>query len=127
VTPRALLTQLSAGRIALGASLIAAPRIVAGMWLGEDGRRPAVGVLGRGFGARDLVLGAGTLGAMRSGRGLRTWVLAGLVADATDLGATIAGRDHLPRASVPMLAGLAGGALVVGAVVLASGDDSPQA
>jgi hypothetical protein len=64
---------------------------------------------------------------MRSGRGLRAWVLAGLVADATDLGATVAGRDHLPRSAVPLLAVLAGGALVVGAVALASGDDSPQA
>jgi hypothetical protein len=127
VTPRALLTQLNAGRIAVGASMIAAPQIVAGSWLGGDGRRPAVGVLGRAFGARDLVVGAGTLGAMRSGRGLRTWVLAGLVADATDLGATVAGRDHLPRSAVPLLAVLAGGALVVGAVALASGDDSPQA
>jgi hypothetical protein len=127
VTPRALLTQLNAGRVALGASMIAAPQIVAGRWVGADGRRPTVGVLGRAFGARDLVLGAGTLGAMRSGRGLRPWLLAGLVADATDLGATVAGREHLPRASVPMLAVLAGGALVVGAVALASGDDSPQA
>jgi hypothetical protein len=127
VTPRALLTPLSAGRVALGASLIAAPQIVAGMWLGADGRRPAVGVLGRAFGARDLVLGAGTLAAMRGGQSLRSWLIAGLVADATDLAATIAGRDHLPRTSGPLIVGLAGGALVVGAVALASGDDSPQA
>jgi hypothetical protein len=127
VTPRALLTQLNAVRVVIGASLIAAPQVVAGMWLGKDGRRPAVRVLGRGFGARDLVLGAGTLGAMRSGRPTRPWVVAGLVADATDLGATLAGRADLPRESGPLLAGIAGAALVVGAVALASGDDSPQA
>jgi hypothetical protein len=127
VTPRALLTQLNAGRVALGLSLIAAPHVVAGMWLGADGRRPAVRVLGRAFGARDLVLGAGTLGAMRSGQSARPWVVAGLVADATDLGATLAGRDHLPRSSAPALVGIAGAALVAGAVALASGDDSPQA
>jgi hypothetical protein len=124
VTPRALLTQLSAGRIAMGATLLAAPQIVTGIWLGADGRRPAVRVLGRGFGARDLVLGAGTLGAMRSRQGVRTWVLAGLVADATDLAATLAARDRLPRTSGPLLIALAGGALVVGAAALASGDDS---
>jgi hypothetical protein len=127
VAPRALLTQLSAGRVALGASLVAAPQIVAGMWLGADGRRPAVVVLARSFGARDLVLGAGTLAAMRGGQSLRSWLIAGIVADATDLAATIAGRDHLPRTSGPLIVGLAGGALVVGAVALASGDDSPQA
>jgi hypothetical protein len=127
VTPRALLTQLNAGRVAIGACLIAAPQIVAGMWLGEDGRRPAVRVLGRAFGARDLVLGAGTLGAMRSGQPTRPWIVAGLVADATDLGATLAGRDHLPRTAAPALVGIAGAALVAGAVALASGDDSPKA
>jgi hypothetical protein len=122
VTARALLTQLNAGRMALGAGLIARPELVTGQWLGKDGRRPAVKVLARAFGARDAVLGAGTLDALRNGRPLRPWVLAGIVADATDLLATHFGRHHLPRPSAPLIYALAGGALLVGA---ANVEDSP--
>ncbi|MEA2421832.1 MAG: hypothetical protein QOF55_931 [Thermoleophilaceae bacterium] len=125
--PRDLLTQLSAGRIALGVALIARPRLVTGRWLGKDAQRPAVDVLARAFGARDAVLGAGTLAAMRGGPGaLRPWLLAGLAADAVDLLTTHAAREHLPRASAPLIYALAGGALVAGAANLASGDDSPK-
>jgi hypothetical protein len=125
VTPRDLLTQLSAGRIAIGAALLAKPELVTGPWLGRDGRRPAVAVLARGFGARDLALGAGTLAAMRARHGLKPWLVAGLIADAGDLLATHAGRHHLPKPSAPLIYALAGGALVAGAANLASGDDSP--
>ena len=112
VKPRDLLTQLSAGRIALGATLIVKPQLVTGMWLGRDGQRPAIAVLGRGFGARDAVLGAGTLAGDARGQGLRPWVYAGLLADAADLLATHFGRDHLPKASARLIYALAGGALV---------------
>lgn len=101
------------------------PQLVTGRWLGKDGERPAIAVLGCAFGARDAVLGAGTLAAMRAGHGLRPWLFAGLVADATDLLATHLGRHQLPRASAPLIYALAGGALVAGAANLGSGDDSP--
>jgi hypothetical protein len=126
VKPRALLTQLNAGRVAIGAVLMARPDLVTGQWLGKDGRRPAVKVLGRGFGARDAVLGAGTLQALRSGESLRPWLLAGLFADAADLLATHAGRDHLPRSSASLISVLAGGALLVGLANLAD-SPAPQA
>jgi hypothetical protein len=123
--PRDLLTQLAAGRIAIGATLIVRPEVVTAGWLGRDGRRPAIAVLGRAFGARDAVLGAGTLAAIRSGQGLRPWLYAGLFADAADLIATHLGRHQLPKASAPLIYAIAGGALAVGAANLASGDDSP--
>jgi hypothetical protein len=126
VKPRDLLTQLSMGRIAIGAVLMARPELVTGPWLGKDGRRPAVQMLGRAFGARDAVLGAGTLAAMRGGGGaaLRPWLLGGLAADAVDLTATHLARHDLPRHAAPLIYALAGGALVAGAANLASGDDS---
>ena len=125
--PRDLLTLLAAGRIALGAGLIVKPDLVTGIWLGRDGRRPAIGALSRGFGARDAALGAGTLGAMRSGGSLRPWILAGIAADATDLVAVYAARDSLPSYAVPMIYALVGGALVAGVVNLAAMEDSPSA
>jgi hypothetical protein len=126
VKPRALLTQLNAGRIAIGAVLMARPDVVTGQWFGKDGHRPAVTVLGRSFGARDAVLGAGTLQALRSGQSLKPWVLAGLFADAADLLATHAGRDHLPPPSAPLIYALAGGAFLVGLANLAD-SPAPQA
>jgi hypothetical protein len=124
VTARDLLTQINAGRIAIGAGLLARPDLVTGKWLGRDGRRPAVGVLARSFGARDAALGAGTLDAIRSGRPLRPWVLAGIACDAADLLATHFGRHDLPRSVAPLMYAVAGSALLVGAANLA---DSPAA
>ena len=72
------------------------------------------------------MLGAGTLQALRSGQSLRPWLLAGLVADAADLSATHAGRDHLPPSAAPLIYALAGGALLVGLANLAD-SPAPQA
>ena len=122
--PRALLAQLSAGRIAIGAGLIARPEAVTSRWVGKDGERPGGRVLARALGARDAALGAGTLAALRGGQPTTPWVLAGLLCDATDLLATHAARDRLPRAAAPLIYVMAGGALVAGAANLGSGDDS---
>ena len=124
--PRDLLTQLSVGRILLGATMIAKPPLGVGRWVGNVGSRPGGGVLSRALGARDAGLGAGTLAAMGSGGdALRPWLIAGVVADTTDLLATHAARDDLPRGAALMIYALAGGAIVAGLVNLAAGDDSP--
>ena len=122
MTPRALLTQLNAGRVALGATLIARPELATGRWVGRDGSRPGGQVLARGLGARDAALGAGTLVALRGGGPTLPWVLGGILADTTDLLATHAARDRLPRGAAAMIYVLAGGALVAG---LANLPDSP--
>jgi hypothetical protein len=126
VTPRALLTQLSAGRIALGAVLLARPEMATGRWVGRDGERPGGRVLARGLGARDAALGAGTLAALRGGGPIVPWVLGGLLADTTDLLATHAARERLPRGAAAMIYALAGGAVVAGLANLAD-STSPQA
>jgi hypothetical protein len=124
VKPRDLLTQLSLGRLGLGASLVARPDLATSMWVGRDGKRAGGQVLARALGARDAALGAGTLAAVRGGQPTRPWVLAGLVCDATDLLATHAARHHLPKAAAPLIYGLAGTALLVGALNV---EDSEQA
>jgi hypothetical protein len=118
---------MSAGRVVLGALMIARPPLAVGRWVGGVGDRPGGHVLSRALGARDAALGAGTLAAMRSGStaALRPWLLAGLMADTTDLLATHTARDDLPRGAALMIYVLAGGAIVGGALNLASGDDSP--
>jgi hypothetical protein len=126
VNPRALLTQLSLGRIALGATLIARPELATGRWVGRDGSRPGGQVLARGLGARDAALGAGTLTALRGGGPTTPWILGGLFSDATDLLATHTARERLPRGAAAMIYVLAGGALVAGLANLAD-SPSPQA
>jgi hypothetical protein len=118
--------QLSAGRIALGAAMIARPPLVTSGWVGSAGDSPAGKVLTRALGARDAALGAVTLAAMRSGQPLRPLVIAGLVCDGTDLLATHANRHDLPRMAAPLIYALAGGALLVGAANLTD-SPAPQA
>jgi len=122
VTARGLLAQLNAGRVVVGAGLIARPHMATSMWVGRDGERPGGEVLARALGARDAALGAGTLAALRTGQPITPWVLGGLFCDATDLLATHAARHRLPRAAAPLIYALAGGALVAG---LANVADSP--
>jgi hypothetical protein len=124
VKPRDLLTQLSAGRIALGAAMIVKPPLVTSGWVGAVADRPGGQVLARALGARDAALGAVTLAAMRSGAPVRPLVLAGIVCDATDLLATHATRHNLPRAAAPLIYALAGGALLAGAANLADSEPS---
>jgi hypothetical protein len=126
VSPRDLLTQLSAGRIAIGATLVAKPELATSGWVGRDGSRPGGRVLARGLGARDMALGAGTLAAARGGQSTTPWVLGGLLCDATDLLATHAGRGRLPRGAAPLIYALAGGALLAGLANLAD-STPPQA
>jgi hypothetical protein len=126
VKARGLLSQLNAGRVVLGTGLIARPQMATSMWVGRDGERPGGQVLARALGARDAALGAGTLAALHTGQPIMPWVLGGLLCDATDLLATHAGRDHLPRPSAPLIYALAGGALIVGLANLAN-SPAPQA
>jgi hypothetical protein len=126
VKPRDLLMQLSAGRIAIGAAMVAKPPLVAGGWVGKDSRRPGGQVITRALGARDAALGAATIAALRGGQPVKPLVLAGLVCDGTDLLATHAARQDLPRMAAPMIYALAGAALLVGAANLAD-SPAPQA
>ncbi len=123
---RALLTQLSAGRIAIGTGLLVRPQL-AELWIGKDGRRSTVAVVVRALGIRDAVLGAGTLAATRSGQSLRPWLVAGLASDATDLAATAFARRDLSSGSARAIYAIAGSAVAVGVIAIASGDDLPDA
>ena len=76
----------SAGRIAIGVGMIAAPE-PALRALGFSDVGPATAALGRIAGIRDLVLGAATLAAFDDPARLRTASLANAVADAGDAAA----------------------------------------
>ncbi len=125
---RTAAAALAAGRVAIGLGLLVAPATIGRIWIGRDADRRSVQVLVRAFGARDVVLGAGALLAMRHGRGLRGWVEAGAVADAADALATLAARDELPDLGSATTVVLAGSAAVTGAwAARAIGHDAPPA
>jgi hypothetical protein len=125
VKPRALLTQLSIGRLLIGTTMIVKPSLGVGRWVGRVGDNPGGEVLSRALGARDAGLGAGALAAKGNADALRPWLIAGIVADTTDLLATHAARDDLPRGAALMIYVLAGGAIAAGLANLAGGSDSP--
>ena len=111
---RALLRMLSAGRIAVGSALLAAPRTAARGWVGEGAGAPGVAVLTRALGIRDLVLGAGTLRALEAGDPVRSWAQLGAACDAVDLAATVLAVRHIGvRRALPVVA-VAGTAAAIG-------------
>jgi hypothetical protein len=119
--------MLSIGRVVLGAALLATPRLGTGGWIGSHAREPAVKVIARGLGARDVGIGAATLAALDGGGPLRPLLTAALVADSTDLVATLLTRDHLPRFAAPLLVAAAGSGIALGAIALAGTDDGAPA
>ena len=75
---------------------------------------PGTRVATRALGARDLAIGLGTAYAAGQGDGARPWLLAGVLADATDLAATLRARDDLSAAAVAGVGVIAGGSVLLG-------------
>lgn len=81
---RQALRFVAAGRIAIGAAMLAAPRRVAAGWVGPGAATASVGLLARAFGAREVALGVGTLKSLDSPGPSRGWVMAGVLTDGLD-------------------------------------------
>lgn len=117
---RLLTGLLGVGRLALGTTAVTCPTTAAAAWTGpRNTRSPAVRVLGRAAGGRDIALGIGSLHALcrgdRDGHALASWLTAAAVADAVDVLVTIAHRDEIPGARRWAVLGAAGTATVTGA------------
>ncbi len=106
---------MAIGRMALGAGLLARPAQTAHGWLGDDISRPVTRMLVQSIGARDLLLGAGTLLALQSGQPARRWVQVAIAADAADTVLTLLAFRSLPAvgriATLAMTVGAAAGGL----------------
>jgi len=87
---------LAAGRVAIGAVLLAAPRLGLGMWIGRDAADGAVAPVGRALGIREVVLGAIALHTLDTSQVGARWLRTLAVCDAVDLAATLAARRALP-------------------------------
>ena len=95
-TPEELAKILGGARIASGVAFIAMSRPLGHLLIGEDAYGAGAQLFIRAFGARDALLGAGTLLAMRSKRPGRPWLIAAGLADAFDAAATAAAYQQLP-------------------------------
>jgi hypothetical protein len=111
---------LNGPRMLVGLSSIAVPR-QAFRAAGLDTRRnPQLPFMTRMFGVRDLTLGAGAL--TTSGSERRRWLQAGVLADAVDAAAAVAGirAGYLSPRTGAVMAGVAIAATALGLVALAS-------
>src|SRR3954451_17204948 len=130
VNPLALLrhgaTAVAVARVALGVVALARPSVPARPWVGEPADEIGLQVLGRALGARDLVLGLGTLAAARESLAAggkppagpwpaAAWYAAGALSDVLDLTITVTAWPRLPRATRWLVAASAGGAALAGA------------
>jgi hypothetical protein len=112
--PTSLTRIQAAGRVAIGTAMVLAPDRVAASWIGgRDGDRPGPQVLTQALGIRDAAIGAGVL-ATAGGEAARTWLLAGVAADAVDLAATLRARDSLPAPAVAGVSVIAAGSALLG-------------
>jgi hypothetical protein len=104
--------------MAVGVASWATPRL-AGRLFGLDAEaNPQSPYLARLFGARDLALAWGVLGA--EGNARRQWLVAGLACDAADVLAGVAGGrgGYLPKVTSVLVSGTALSAVALGSVAL---------
>jgi hypothetical protein len=117
-------TAMAASRVGVGIVALAAPAVVAQIWVGGAGDGPSGHVrgrvLGRALGGRDLALGLGALAALRRERAAGVWVGLGALADGVDLMATARSWRDLPSPQRWLVALSSGGAAAVGAVAAVS-------
>ncbi len=114
------------GRIAVGVAMLAAPALAARGWIGHDAGRPAVKVIIRGFGGRDLALGLGVAIALDRGAPVRGWLEASALADVGDFLATMLAGDSIPALGRKGIAALAAGSALT-ALALSRALDEPPA
>jgi hypothetical protein len=116
LSSRALSASVAAGRVVIGAALLAAPAATGRRWLGSAAETGGGGVAVRALGARDFTLGVLTLVALRDESPLGPVLVAGSAfCDLADGGALLAARREVPAA------GVATGVFAFGSAALGAG------
>jgi hypothetical protein len=109
---------IAIGRIAVGSGAWLTPNLSGRLFGLDPEGNPQLPYVGRLFGARDVVLGAGVLRSPRKQRD--AWVTAGLACDVADAAAgVLAGaRGQLPLAAAALVTATAGAFALTGAWLL---------
>ena len=101
---------IARGRIVMGLAMLVVPSVMLRVMFGRDASTRTARVLARMFGAREVVLGVGTITSVKERTQDAEWVSASAVADAVD-GLVMAFSPGVPRRSRP--AALLGGSAAV--------------
>lgn len=105
-------------RIAYGLALLVAPeKVAAKRWLGKGAQEPAAQVPLRGLGAREVALHGLALVTYLRGSAVRPMLAASIAGDFADVGATAIAREGLPEGSASATTVVAGGSLLLTAIV----------
>ena len=109
---RTTVLAIARGRVVMGLAMLLVPSVMLRIMFGRDASTRTARVMARMFGAREVVLGVGTITSVKEHTQDAEWVSACAVADAVD-GLVMAFSPGVPRRSRP--AALVGGvAAVVG-------------
>lgn len=118
--PRLIAQLVAGGRVVVGLALMASPPLITRRWVGDaESEHVGTRVMATGLGVRDVVVGAGTLAAVRAGGDAsRAWLIGSMAADLGDLYATLRHARDLPTPAVSSAVAVAGGATAAGAWLL---------
>jgi hypothetical protein len=112
MTPQKLALFVGALRLGIGSALVVAPKFAGGVWIGENAGGKGIDVFARAIGARDVVLGARTLAAVRGEAPSRHWLKLGFAADVADAAATALAFKSLTgvrKVAMPLIAAAVAG------------------
>jgi hypothetical protein len=115
-TGREAAQQLAVARMGFGIAGFLMPRALGRAWVGPDGSSKSVNVIIRAFAIRDLALGLGAYMATTRDAPVRGWIEAGLLSDAGDILATLAGPIGRVRKLGLVLTALSGVATGIAAI-----------
>jgi hypothetical protein len=108
---RTTVLGIARGRIVMGLAMLILPGVMLRILFGRDASTPSGRVLARMFGAREFVLGVGTVTSVKERTQDAEWVSASAVVDAVD-GLAMAFSPGVPRRSRPSaLVGIVASAL----------------
>jgi hypothetical protein len=116
VTARDVGRAYGASRVALGAGLLVAPRLLGRPWIGRPATLPPAQVALRALGARDLIMGLITLHTLDHPEVGPRWQRTCAATDAVDALATLGARRSLPRGAT-LVAALAAAGSATGLAV----------
>ena len=125
---REMARYYASGRVVIGVLLLLFPRRLArALWGTAPTSSPAVAFFTRMVGARDAILGAGTLAALQQEGtvAVRPWMSYGAAADAADALAVVLAYRHLPKRKRFALLTLSAGGAATGGYLMTSMVDEP--
>jgi hypothetical protein len=100
VDQRNTVLVIARGRIVMGLAMVLVPSLMLRIMLGRDASTRTARVMARMFGAREVVLGVGTVTSVKERTQDAEWTSASAVADAVD-GLVMAFSPGVPRRSRP--------------------------